>query len=74
MSYTNYKCVLCMGELYRNKPIGYCRQLCKRERLHDEYLASIKPRYEKEPFMSVGRSEDTGESNLLGIKKGLLGG
>jgi hypothetical protein len=74
MTWTDVRCVLCMGELYRDYPVGRCRQLCRRKRLHNEYLASIKPRYEKAPFMSVGRGEDTGESNMLGIKKGLLGG
>ena len=67
MSWTSYRCVLCMSRLYRDHPIGYCRQACKRERCHMEFLADMTPRYEKEPFWSFERGEDTGERNLLGF-------
>jgi len=32
-----------------------------------EFLADMTPRYEKEPFWSFERGEDTGERNLLGF-------
>ena len=70
MSWTSYKCVLCMNELFRGKPIGHCCQACKRHRTHMEYLASIKPVYEKPHYMSVGNVEGSWtDRNYLEIDK-----
>jgi hypothetical protein len=80
MSWTSYKCVVCMSRLFHGMPTGRCDQSCARDRSADvvnEDIARANREYMKQEVRhTIGREtrpESGGEKHVLGIRDGLVG-